>query len=135
MVQGEIMKLCEICQGQQHDSSDHPYLPKIMESNLFSITGLQEHHNPLDIPFGHEVNESFPPKEQEGGANSGRRPEGGKDVSANPLGGELISFETVSIPGGASAVSIGGKKIEETITKQILDLKLNECPCKKSIPS
>jgi hypothetical protein len=111
-------KICEICKGGEHDSSDHPYLPAM------------ETHSPLDIPFGHEIHEAF----EEGGPNSGRKPEGGQDVSSNPLGGELISFETVSIPGGASAISIGAKKIEETITKQILDLKLNECPCKKSIP-
>lgn len=117
------MSKCDICHGGPHDdSSDHPYLP-----------ALQEHHNPLDIPFGHELSEAFPPKEQEGGPNSGRKPEGGGDSATNP-GGELISFETVSIPGGASAISIGGQKIEETIKNQLLDIKLNECPCNKSRP-
>lgn len=124
------MTSCEICKENHGDSADHPYLPKLQMANPFNIKMLTEHHNPLDIPFGHELTEAF----EEGGANSGRHPETGADTKNNALGGELIAFETVSIPGALSANSIGAKKIEEAITKQILDLKLTECPCNKSHP-
>lgn len=78
------------------------------------ILPTTESHNPLDIVFGREVP------------------------------------ETVSVPSGASAISIGGKrKIDEihventkngkhkmeamsnNVLKQILETKLDECPCKK----
>ena len=41
-----MYNICEICNGGEHGPNDHPFIPK-----------LQEHHNPLDIPFGHEVHE------------------------------------------------------------------------------
>ena len=88
-------------------------------SNATGITlPTTEAHNPLDIVFGREVP------------------------------------ETVSIPGGASAVSSGGKKkiggvnVENThegkhkmetmsnnVLKQILETKLDECPCKNKARS
>jgi len=78
----------------------------------------QEHHSPLDIPWGTEVP------------------------------------ETVSVPSGASAISIGAKrkvgevtvdntqegyhkmqKMSEHVLKQILETQLGECNCKnKSRP-
>ena len=84
-------------------------------SNATGITlPTTESHNPLDIVFGREVP------------------------------------ETVSIPSGASAISIGGKKkvgdvnvdnthegkhkmeeMSNNVLKQILETKLDECPCKK----
>lgn len=107
-----MSELCEICNGEQHEPIDHPYLPKFQEINL----------NPKD-PEGIE----------EGGLGSGRASEFGPDISAGPPAGELVTFETVSIPGGASGISIGAKKIEETIMKNVLDTKLS-CQCKNSHP-
>jgi hypothetical protein len=99
---------CEICNGGEHDLGDHPYLPKIKES-----------HNPLDIVFGHEVNELNPnPKDiDEGGDGSGRNPEGGGDVGGSQAG-PLMSFETVD-----------PVKIIESVSKSVMDAKLN-CQCK-----
>jgi len=119
------MNICEICNGEQHDPHDHPFLPK-----------MQEHHNPLDIPFGHEVHEvnNNIKDVDEGGSGSGRQPEGGGPLSpGNP--GELVSFETVSIPNSASSLSI--KKPIEGVTeimKQVMDSKLS-CPCKNKTTS
>jgi len=113
-------RTCEICKGEQHTPEDHPFLPTM------------ETHNPFDIPFGHEVKEkNMNVKDlDEGGQNSGRHPEGGNDLSGGGQPGELITFETVSVPGSASAISIGGKTINE-ISKQILDGNL-KCPCKNT---
>lgn len=99
---------CEICNGGEHDSKDHPFLPKI-----------QEHHNPLDIVFGHEVNElqSNPKDIDEGGDGSGRNPEGGGDVGGSQAG-PLMSFETTT-----------PLNIIKEISKSIMDAKLN-CQCK-----
>ena len=114
------MKICEICKGEQHTPEDHPFLPTM------------ETHNPFDIPFGHEVNEINKGIKDvdEGGMGSGRQPEGGGEPSKGAQPGELVTFETVSVPGSASAISIGGKTINE-ISKQILDGKL-KCPCKNT---
>jgi hypothetical protein len=120
MGRGETMsKICEICKGEQHTPEDHPFLP-VMES-----------HNPLDIPFGHEVSEINKNIKDvdEGGLGSGRQPDYGDPIAKEPTGGELIAFETVSIPNSASAVSIK-KPIDGVteITKQLWDSKLS-CPC------
>ena len=118
---GETMNnLCEICNGEQHDPHDHPFLPKM------------ETHNPLDIPFGHEVHEvnNNIKDVDEGGEGSGREPEGGGNASPGAQPGELVTFETTSIPNSASSLSI--KKPIEGVTeimKQVMDSKLS-CPCK-----
>lgn len=136
-------ELCEICHGPIHETYDHPYLPQM------------ETHNPLDIPFGYELQEDQLIKVEdgkgatvldewntqeinmnvkdvdEGGMGSGRQPDYGDPLMAPGQPGELIAFETVSVPGGLSGVSIGGKKhIEETVSKQIADQMLKNCPCK-----
>jgi hypothetical protein len=131
--------LCEICNGEQHDPHDHPFLPK-----------MQEHHNPLDIPFGHEIHEvnNNIKDVDEGGIGSGRHKTknfgsggGGGDAAGGSSGfdnsastgaqpGELVTFETTSIPNSASSLSI--KKPIEGVTeimKQVMDSKLS-CPCK-----
>ena len=83
-----------------------------------SIDKMKEHHNPLDIPFGHEVHElNMEVKSDEvdeGGMGSGRNPEGGGNTpGAEP--GPLISFG-----------------LSETIIKQLMDAKLKEsCSCHK----
>jgi hypothetical protein len=118
-------KPCEICGTGVHECIDHPYLPQM------------ETHNPLDIPFGYEV----PVQEKnmnvkdidEGGMGSGRQPDYGDPLDQGGQPGELIAFETVSIPGGLSGVSIGGKKhIEETVSKQLADQMLQKCRCNKT---
>ena len=74
---------------------------------------IKEHHNPLDIPFGYELNEINKnvkdPEIEEGGLGSGRNPEGGDSTGGQP--GPLISFG-------------------ETLMKEIVDSKLS-CPCNK----
>ncbi len=109
-------KLCEICNGGEHGSDDHPYIPKYQETPLGII---QEHHNPLDIPFGHEIHEVNKGVKDldEGGEGSGRQEDYGDDPTGGQ-GGELITFETVPV-----------LKLEETINKQLFDEKL-KCPCK-----
>jgi hypothetical protein len=125
-----MSKICEICKGEQHTPEDHPFLPQ-METSPLEIPGITESHNPLDIPFGHEVSEINKNIKDvdEGGMGSGRQPDYGEPVSKEPTGGELIAFETVSIPNSASAVSIK-KPIDGVteITKQLWDKKLS-CPC------
>ncbi len=79
---------------------------------------IKEHHNPLDIPFGRELNEinknvkdvPGPDDTEEGGLGSGRNPEGGAS-STGGQPGPLISFG-------------------ETIIKEMMDSKLS-CPCNK----
>ena len=75
----------------------------------------KESHNPLDIPFGHEVKEkNMNPKDpeiEEGGLGSGRNPEGGETPSSGQPG-PLISFG-------------------ETLFKEMVDTKLSSCHCNK----
>lgn len=96
---------------------------KYLRESQISFFKLQEDHNPLDIPFGHEVptqeknmnvkDVGGPDDVDEGGMGSGRNPEGGG--SAGGTQGPLISFG-----------------INETITKQLMDAKIKEqCPCHK----
>jgi hypothetical protein len=94
---------------------------KFIKESQISFFKLQEDHNPLDIPFGHEVKEknmnvkdvSGPDDVDEGGMGSGRNPEGGGDSGSAP--GPLISFG-----------------LNETIAKQLMDAKLKEsCKCRK----
>ena len=122
---------CEICKGEQHTPDDHPYLPT-MEMSPINIGGVKEFHNPLDIPFGYEVSEINKNVKQvdEGGQGSGRQPDYGDDIGGGQQPGELMSFETVSIPNSASAVSIK-KPIDGVteITKQLWDSQI-PCPCK-----
>jgi len=105
-----MSRICEICDGEQHTPEDHPFLPT-----------MKEHHNPLDIAFGHEVQEkNMNVKDiDEGGPGSGRNPEEAPDVGGGG-GGPLVSFETV------------GKIIHETVAKQLMDEKLN-CQCKNQL--
>jgi len=87
---------------------------KFLKETQISFFKLQEDHNPLDIPFGHEVNEigTAPEDVDEGGMGSGRNPEGcGESSGSQP--GPLISvgMETV---------------------KELMDAKIREsCPCHK----
>ncbi len=79
----------------------------------------KESHNPLDIPFGREVdtkeiNKNIKdPEIEEGGQGSGRNPEGG-DSAGGGTPGPLISFG-----------------MSETLMKELVDSKLS-CPCNKS---
>ena len=78
---------------------------------------IEETHNPLDIPFGHEVHEiNMNPKDpkntEEGGMGSGRNDEGGGS-SGGAQAGPLISFG-------------------ESIVKELMDAKLQECSCHKN---
>ena len=93
------------------------------EESPLEIAGIQEHHNPLDIPFGKEQptqeknmnvkDVGGPDDVDEGGMGSGRNPEGGG--SAGSTAGPLISFG-----------------LNETIAKQLMDAKIKEqCPCHK----
>ena len=89
-----------------------------LKESQISFFKLQEHHNPLDIPFGHEVHElNMEVKSDEvdeGGLGSGRNPEGGDSTGGNQPG-PLISFG-----------------LNETLVKNIWDAKLKEsCPCHK----
>jgi hypothetical protein len=91
---------------------------KFLKESQISFFKLQEHHNPLDIPFGHEVHEVNMEVDNgdvdEGGLGSGRNPEGG-DSAPGTQQGPLISFG-----------------LNETIVKQLMDAKLKEsCPCHK----
>ena len=102
-----------------HDDIDKANDKFLKESQVsfFSLGGLQEHHNPLDIPFGHEVHEvnmevKGPDDVDEGGLGSGRNPEGGQGGGGSQAG-PLVSFG-----------------LNETITKQLYDEKLKECPCR-----
>jgi len=119
---------------------------KFIKESKVSFFNFSESHDPLDIPFGYEVgtqekqmgvkdsNVGGPEDVEEGGLGSGRNPEGAGDTGGGQPG-PLMSFETVSVPGSASAISIGAKRpdIKETITKQLLDAKLNsKCPCSKN---
>ncbi len=78
----------------------------------------KESHNPLDIPFGHEVDTKEINKNvkdnddvEEGGLGSGRNPEGsGNGGGAQP--GPLISFG-------------------ETLFKEMVDSKISSCQCSK----
>ena len=124
-----MAKICEVCNGGEHDDSDHPYIPHVDESVLsiagiseldhpLNIGGIREHHNPLDIPFGkeQEINmnvKDTPDETDEGGMGSGRNPEGGGDSSGSQPG-PLISFGT------------------EAIVKELMDAKIKEsCPCRQ----
>ncbi len=90
---------------------------KFIQESQVSFFKFQEDHNPLDIPFGHELNEinmevKGPDDVDEGGMGSGRNPEGGGQSSGGQPG-PLVSFG-----------------ISEAITKQLYDIKLKEsCPC------
>lgn len=124
---------CEIC-NKTHETIDH-----FNETNPLDII-IEETHNPLDIPFGHEVHEMEEDQlikvedgkgatvldewgtqevnnniksdpTEEGGLGSGRNPESPGDVSGGGPG-PLVTFET-------------------TIIKEMLDAKLN-CPCNKN---
>lgn len=89
---------------------------KESQISFFSLGGLQEHHNPLDIPFGHELNEigTAPKDVDEGGMGSGRQDEGGGDNGGSQPG-PLISFG-----------------LNEALTKNIMDAKIKEsCSCHK----
>ncbi len=93
---------------------------KFIKESQISFFKLQEDHNPLDIPFGHEVHEVNMEVDNgdsgvdEGGLGSGRNPEGG-DSAPGTEQGPLISFG-----------------LNETIAKQLMDAKLMEkCPCHK----
>ena len=96
---------CEICGDIIHESTDHPFLPKITEVN----------NNIKDL--------------DEGGQGSGRSPEGGSDNGAGSPG-PLISFEPSSVPGSLAPTSIGAKRYLEALKVQLMDAKLN-CPCQK----
>ena len=102
-----------ICNASIEETND-----KFLKESQISFFKLQEHHNPLDIPFGHEVNEiNMEVKSDEvdeGGMGSGRNPEGGGSTpGAEP--GPLISFG-----------------LSETLVKNIWDAKLKEsCSCHK----
>ena len=96
---------------------------KFLKESKVSFFKFQEDHNPLDIPFGHEVptqeknmnvkDVGGPDDVDEGGMGSGRNPEGGGNGAGSP--GPLISFG-----------------LSETLTKQLMDAKLKEsCPCRK----
>lgn len=96
---------------------------KFQEEDPLEIAGIQEDHNPLDIPFGKEQptqeknmnvkDVGGPDDVDEGGLGSGRQPEGGGGGGSQP--GPLISFG-----------------INETIIKQLMDAKLKEsCQCHK----
>jgi len=90
---------------------------KFIQESQVSFFKFQEDHNPLDIPFGHEVNEinmevKGPEDVDEGGLGSGRNSEGGNNGGGSQAG-PLVSFG-----------------INETIIKQLYDIKLKEsCPC------
>ena len=91
---------------------------KFLKESVLDII-IEETHNPLDIPFGHEVKEvnnnikdvSGPDEVNEGGQGSGRNPEGGQD-SGGASPGPLVTFET-------------------TVLKEMVDAKL-KCPCNKN---
>ena len=94
---------------------------KFIKESQVSFFKFQEDHNPLVIPFGHEVQEKNmnvkdvdgPDDVDEGGMGSGRNPEGGG--SAGSTDGPLVSFG-----------------LNETIAKQLMDAKIKEqCPCHK----
>lgn len=98
-----------------NDYASHP----TSETNPLSIAGIKEDHNPLDIPFGYEVDGDSTkeinmnvkdPELEEGGLGSGRNPEAPSEPSTGQPG-PLISFG-------------------ETIMKQFVDSKLS-CPCSK----
>ena len=94
-----------VCNASLKESEDRI---KSQVASTMAERGMTESHNPLDIPFGYEVD------------------------------------ETVSIPSGASAISIGAKKkvdeikidkVSENVLKQILETQLRDCTCKnKSRP-
>ena len=90
---------------------------KFLKETQISFFKLQEHHNPLDIPFGHEVHElnmEVDNGTDEGGLGSGRNPEGGGSTPGTEPG-PLISFG-----------------LSEILVKNIWDAKLKEsCPCHK----
>ena len=98
---------------------------------------LQEDHNPLDIPFGHEVNESEKPggpeDVDEGGIGSGPDPGFGEPPGGGATAGPLMTFETSSVPNSLSAVGISGKQMHETIVKQLVETKIAKgCGCHKN---
>jgi len=97
---------------------------------------VKEHHNPLDIPFGYELNEiNMNVKDvNEGGMGSGRHPEVGDGDIHKGSGGGVgggggggSSAGTAGMGGGQPGplISFG-----ETIIKEMLDSKLS-CPCNK----
>jgi len=90
---------------------------KYIKETQVSFFKFQEDHNPLDIPFGHEVHELNMEvdndKMDEGGMGSG--PSGSSPGDAGPSQqGPLISFG-----------------LHELISKQLMDAKLKEsCGCR-----
>jgi hypothetical protein len=128
-------RLCEICHGEIHETFDHPYLPQMethspmKEDQLIKVEDGKG-ATVLDEWNTQEINMNVKDLD-EGGMGSGRQPDYGEPINQGVQPGELIAFETVSIGGGLSGVDIGGKKhIEETISKQIADTRLGNCPCK-----
>ena len=73
-------------------------------ANAIGIAGVEESHNPLDIPFGYEVNETH--------------------SIGNGLSGTKIKIDN----------SHQGKKkldaMSELVVKQLLETQLGECSCK-----
>lgn len=89
---------------------------KFLKESQVSFFKFQEHHNPLDIPFGHEVHEVNMEVDNdqvdEGGMGSGPSGSAAGNVSGSQAG-PLITFG-----------------LNETISKQLMDAKLKEsCPC------
>ncbi len=75
--------------------------------NALAIAGVNESHNPLDIPFGREVPETV----------------------SIPSGASSIKVGNVKVDNSHS----GRKKLNEmsdNVLKQILETKMTECPCK-----
>jgi len=147
---------CDICGGPEHPPMDHPYLPR-MPNDPMSMTQIP----PMPMPqLPMQPPMQAHPAQEEGGMGSGRIPSGGGQQQApsgggqsgggngggqdqgqggfgSPMGGKpppgpIMSFETVSVPGGLSAQSVGAKKMNETIMKQLIDRKAG-CGCQKTL--
>ncbi len=93
-------------QGKSEDSAWAICNDSVKEevANAIGIAGVSESHNPLDIPFGHEVNETH-------SIGSG-------------LSGTNIKVDN----------SHSGKKkldrMSELVVKQLLETQIGECSCK-----
>ncbi len=121
--------------GESGIMSADPIDDLITEVSALSIAGvgkLQEHHNPLDIPFGHEVTEvnNNIKDVDEGGFGSGRHKGGGGGQGGGMSGGGDSGGSGFGGSGGVQPgplISFG-----ETILKELMDVKIREsCPCHK----
>lgn len=123
---------CEICGQAPHAPSDHPYLPAMNEGGMGSgPQGMSPGNVGAGAPGPLMTFEVVGMPDPKKGVGMG----GLEEVVGMPDPKKGVGMggweETTSIPGSLSGVNIGAKKVNETLTRQIMQAKVEECPCKR----